>query len=57
MQDRPARHAGSPADEGPGELRGMVTPEAWVRDHIQAERNHFPELEDLADIESRRRLG
>ncbi|MFN3943564.1 MAG: short-chain fatty acyl-CoA regulator family protein [Allosphingosinicella sp.] len=27
----------------------LVTPEAWVRDHIQAQRNHFPYLEEAAE--------
>ena len=27
----------------------LITPETWVRDHIQAQRNHFPELEEAAE--------
>jgi predicted transcriptional regulator len=27
----------------------IVTPSDWVRDHIGAHRNHFPELEDVAE--------
>ena len=27
----------------------LVTPEAWVRDHIQAQRNHFPYIEEAAE--------
>ena len=27
----------------------LVTPEAWVRDHIQAQRNYFPYLEEAAE--------
>jgi len=27
----------------------LITPEAWVRDHIQAQRNHFPYIEDAAE--------
>ena len=38
-----------PGIEGNGDARTMVTPEAWVRDYIQAQRNHFPELEDCAE--------
>lgn len=34
---------------GNGDARGVVTPESWVRDYIQAERNHFPDLEESAE--------
>jgi predicted transcriptional regulator len=27
----------------------LITPETWVRDYIQAQRNHFPELEEGAE--------
>ena len=30
----------------------LVTPEAWVRDHIQAQRNHFPAVEEAAETVS-----
>ena len=34
----------------PGERRAtpraLITPETWVRDYIQAQRNHYPELEE-----------
>ena len=26
--------------------RALITPETWVRDYIQAQRNHYPELEE-----------
>lgn len=29
--------------------RSALSPEAWVRDHIQAQRNHFPALEEAAE--------
>src|SRR5579875_307760 len=39
------------AEQGSSELedlpRPAVTPTDWVRDHIQAQRNHFPELDEL----------
>ena len=35
--------------DGHGDGRALVTPESWVRDYIQAERNHFPELEAAAE--------
>src|SRR3954470_20588252 len=37
-----------PAGAGPDET-SPVTPEAWVRDHIQAQRNHFPYIEEAAE--------
>jgi predicted transcriptional regulator len=27
----------------------LITPEAWVRDYIQAQRNHFPYIEEAAE--------
>jgi predicted transcriptional regulator/DNA-binding XRE family transcriptional regulator len=38
-----------PADEAGADPRVLITPETWVRDYIQAQRNHFPELEDGAE--------
>ncbi len=35
--------------EGGADPRVLITPETWVRDHIQAQRNHFPELEEGAE--------
>lgn len=32
-----------------GDERTLITPETWVRDFIQANRNHFPELEEGAE--------
>ncbi|HEX6377143.1 MAG TPA: ImmA/IrrE family metallo-endopeptidase, partial [Allosphingosinicella sp.] len=37
-----------PAGAAPDET-SPVTPEAWVRDHIQAQRNHFPYIEEAAE--------
>jgi predicted transcriptional regulator/transcriptional regulator with XRE-family HTH domain len=34
---------------GAAEEASLVAPEAWVRDHIQAQRNHFPYLEEAAE--------
>ncbi len=34
---------------GEGDVRGVITPENWVRDYIQQHRNHYPELEDGAE--------
>jgi XRE family transcriptional regulator, fatty acid utilization regulator len=38
-----------PADEAGADPRSLITPETWVRDCIQAQRNHFPELEEGAE--------
>ena len=38
-----------PAGEGGADPRVLITPETWVRDYIQAQRNHFPELEEGAE--------
>jgi predicted transcriptional regulator/DNA-binding XRE family transcriptional regulator len=38
-----------PADETGADPRVLITPETWVRDYIQAQRNHFPELEESAE--------
>ena len=32
-----------------GEAAPTLTPESWVRDHIQSSRNHFPYLEEAAE--------
>jgi predicted transcriptional regulator/plasmid maintenance system antidote protein VapI len=38
-----------PADATGADPRVLITPETWVRDYIQAQRNHFPELEEGAE--------
>jgi predicted transcriptional regulator/DNA-binding XRE family transcriptional regulator len=42
------RRPGDAAADSP-DPRVLITPETWVRDHIQAQRNHFPELEESAE--------
>ena len=37
----------SPSDTS--DPRSLITPETWVRDHIQAHRNHFPALAEAAE--------
>ena len=32
-----------------GDARAVVTPENWVRDYIQAHRNHYPKLEEACE--------
>jgi len=44
LVERRQHPAGAAADE-----TSPVTPEAWVRDHIQAQRNHFPYVEEAAE--------
>ena len=38
-----------PAVDGEREAASPLTPESWVRDFIQAQRNHFPYLEEAAE--------
>ena len=38
-----------PPAEGAEDARALITPESWVRDYIQAQRNHYPELEEAAE--------
>jgi len=44
LRDRRTQGEGEAAAEG-----AHVTPETWVRDHIQAQRNHFAYLEEAAE--------
>src|SRR3954454_7571148 len=37
------------AETGGADPRALITPETWVRDYIQAQRNHWPELEDASE--------
>ena len=36
-------------DTGGADPRVLITPETWVRDYIQAQRNHWPELEEACE--------
>lgn len=38
-----------PTEESGSDPRVLITPETWVRDYIQSQRNHFPDLEDGAE--------
>ncbi len=38
-----------PAAEGDDGERSALSPQSWVRDYIQAQRNHFPYLEEAAE--------
>jgi hypothetical protein len=44
LQRQPADGATDGADP-----RVLITPETWVRDYIQAQRNHWPELEEASE--------
>ena len=37
------------AETGGADPRVLITPETWVRDYIQAQRNHWPELEQASE--------
>jgi predicted transcriptional regulator/plasmid maintenance system antidote protein VapI len=39
----------NPSLASSGDARALVTPENWVRDYIQAHRNHYPDLEACAE--------
>ena len=41
-----------PAEAGEADERAPLSSEAWVRDHIQAGRNHFAYLEEAAEIQA-----
>jgi XRE family transcriptional regulator, fatty acid utilization regulator len=36
-------------ETGGADPRVLITPETWVRDYIQAQRNHWPELEEASE--------
>jgi predicted transcriptional regulator len=36
-------------ETGGADPRVLITPETWVRDYIQAQRNHWPELEEACE--------
>jgi predicted transcriptional regulator/transcriptional regulator with XRE-family HTH domain len=44
LQRQPAEANASGSDP-----RALITPETWVRDYIQAQRNHWPDLEDASE--------
>jgi len=41
-----------PAGESERDARAPLSPQSWVRDHIQAGRNHFPYLEEAAETQA-----
>ncbi len=43
------RFDGRGRPSAPMEAGGSITPSDWVSDHFQAQRNHFPELEELGE--------
>ncbi|GAA3899718.1 XRE family transcriptional regulator [Sphingomonas limnosediminicola] len=44
LQRQPAE-----AEAAGSDPRVLITPETWVRDYIQAQRNHWPELEEASE--------
>jgi predicted transcriptional regulator/transcriptional regulator with XRE-family HTH domain len=42
------RHPEEPEASGT-DPRVLITPETWVRDYIQSQRNHYPELEEASE--------
>ena len=46
LQRRPLDSAEGDATADP---RALITPETWVRDYIQSQRNHYPELEERCE--------
>src|SRR6478752_5293621 len=42
-------HRRPEGEERRADPRSLITPETWVRDYIQAQRNHYPELEDASE--------
>jgi len=48
LQRQPVPEGGAGTGAG-ADPRVLITPETWVRDYIQAQRNHFPDLEERAE--------
>jgi predicted transcriptional regulator/DNA-binding XRE family transcriptional regulator len=46
---REVRRHPEKAETGGSDPRVLITPETWVRDYIQAQRNHYPELEEASE--------
>lgn len=44
-----AQRRQAPEGSAPDSQASLVTPESWVRDHIQTQRNYFPYLEEAAE--------
>jgi hypothetical protein len=42
-------HRRPEGEERRADPRALITPEIWVRDYIQSQRNHYPELEDASE--------
>src|SRR6185369_7405091 len=47
LQRRPP--TGTEEEEAAVDPRALITPETWVRDYIQSQRNHYPELEERCE--------
>ena len=49
LRELQRRPPGAADEETGADPRTLITPETWVRDYIQAQRNHYPELEERCE--------
>jgi predicted transcriptional regulator/DNA-binding XRE family transcriptional regulator len=49
LRELQRRPPGVADGEAAGDPRALITPETWVRDYIQSQRNHYPELEERCE--------
>jgi len=49
LRELQRRPPGATEEEATGDPRSLITPETWVRDYIQSQRNHYPELEERCE--------
>ena len=49
LRELQRRPLGAADEESGVDPRTLITPETWVRDYIQAQRNHYPELEERCE--------
>jgi predicted transcriptional regulator len=49
LRELQRRPPGAVEGEAAVDPRALITPETWVRDYIQAQRNHYPELEERCE--------
>ncbi|HEX6409461.1 MAG TPA: short-chain fatty acyl-CoA regulator family protein, partial [Sphingomicrobium sp.] len=49
LRELQRRPPGAVEEEAANDPRALITPETWVRDYIQSQRNHYPELEERCE--------
>jgi predicted transcriptional regulator len=49
LRELQRRPPGAAEGEDATDPRALITPETWVRDYIQTQRNHYPELEERCE--------